>query len=174
MLSLALSAGVAVIIAVAGAGGTFAFLNSGTQSAGATVVSGSATMAVTSPLSLPTTALYPGVTISGSGTVKNTGTVPLRLRFAGLTQSTSVNAFTSALTIGAAIGSSPSSCATGFSPSWTATFAAVAPQEIAVTLAPGASAVVCVSVSLPNAAPATANGQSAAGFALLVDGRQVP
>ena len=174
MLALALAATVAVGVAVVTAGGTYAFLTSSAQSAEATIVSGTATLGVTAPLALPTTPLYPGVTISGSGTVRNTGSVPLRLRIAGLSQSTPVNPFTSALTVGVAIGASSAACSAGFTPTWTATFAAVTPTELALTLAPGASTVLCVSVALPTGAAAGANAQTAAGFSLLVDGRQVP
>jgi hypothetical protein len=173
MRVLALGAAVAVVLAAVTAGGTYAFLSSSAQSAGATIVSGTATLGVTTPLALPTTPLYPGATINGSGTVRNTGSVPLRLRIAGLGQSTTVNPFTSALTIGVAVGASASACSAGFTPTWTATFASVAPTDLALTLAPGASAVLCVSAALPAAAVAGANGQAAAGFSLLVDGRQV-
>ncbi|SDZ09853.1 hypothetical protein SAMN05216554_2384 [Herbiconiux ginsengi] len=174
MLALALGATVAVVLAAVTAGGTYAFLRSSAQSAGATLVGGTATLVVTTPLALPSTALYPGQTVSGSGTVRNTGAVPLRLRIAGLTQSTTVNPFTSALTVGVAIGASAAACSAGFTPTWTATFAAVVPTELTVRLAPGDSAVVCVSVSLPLDAPAGANAQAGAGFSLVLDGRQVP
>jgi predicted ribosomally synthesized peptide with SipW-like signal peptide len=174
MLALALGVIVAIVVAALGAGGTYAFLTSSAQSAGATIVSGTAALEVTTPLALPTTPLYPGVTISGSGAIRNSGSVPLKLRITGLGQSTTVNPFSSALTVGVAIGASSTACSAGFTPTWTATFAAAVPTELALTLAPGASAVLCVSVALPTAAPTGANGQTAAGFSLLLDGRQVP
>jgi tripartite-type tricarboxylate transporter receptor subunit TctC len=179
MLMVAASAGTAVVLAVAAAGGTYAFLNSSRQVPGATLTAGTATLAVTTPLALTPTTLYPGSSVRGTAVVSNTGNVPLRLRVAGLTPPGSATAFTSALTIGVGIVTASTECSDTFVPTWTGTFASATPADLPVTLArpstpavPASSAMICVRVALSTTAPDGAKTQPAANFAVLIDGRQ--
>ncbi|MGA1838006.1 hypothetical protein VD659_13860 [Herbiconiux sp. 11R-BC] len=170
----AVAAGAGVALAVAAAGGTYALLNSQAVAAAAvTLTSGDASLAVTTALSLPTTALYPGATVSGSAVVKNTGTIPLKLRVTGLTLSGGATSFSGALTVGVAAGASAAACSGGFTPEWTGVFASAPAAELSTTLAAGASVFFCVSAALPTGAPDAARGSSAASFAVLIDGRQL-
>lgn len=167
--SAGLLAGVA--IAVIAAGGTYAYLSStATVPSGARLTAGSAALSVSTPLSLPTTALYPGFAVAGSAVVTNTGTVPLVLRSQGLTPPAVGTPFTGALTVGVAVVANAAACTTAVSPTVSGTFAAPPSGDLG-TLAVGASATVCVRASLPAAAPANAANTGSASFAVLVDGR---
>ncbi|GAA2237410.1 hypothetical protein N1031_11495 [Herbiconiux moechotypicola] len=170
-LALAAASG-AVVLAVVASGGTYALLNSSATVPGAVVRSGTATLAVTTALSLPTTVLYPGISISGSAIVQNTGNVPLSLRIAGLSRTSSATDFASSLTVGVSTVATSASCP-AVSTAWTGTFASATPTDLSVRLAQNGSVRVCVSVSLPVGAPATANANAATTFILSLDGRQV-
>jgi len=176
--SLLVAAGAAsagIVLAVSATGGTYAYLNSAAATGGAVLQSGNAALAVTA-LSLPTPALYPGRTTRGSATVTNTGTIPLKLRVAGLTFSSATSAFSSALVIGAglpATGTTVADCANAFPSTWSGTRAAPAPAPLNTTLAAGASVVLCVSVTLPTNAPDAARSNTDAAFVVTVDGSQL-
>lgn len=163
-----------MVLAVLVAGGTYAFLTSSVAAAGATLRSGTATIAVAPGFALPGTVLYPGAAIRGSAVVTNTGQVPLQLRVAGLTPPAGATPFSSALTIGVGVAASAAACTAGSTPLWSGTFAAAPAADLAgVTLAPGASTTLCVTASLPTTAPDAAKGQPAAAFSVLIDGRQI-
>lgn len=175
LLGAAGAAAVGVLLAVLAAGGSYASLNSSASARPAAVLkAGNAALAVTTPLGLPSTPLYPGLTVRGSAVVQNTGTIPLQLRVAGLTRTSGATDFAAALTVGVAVGASAAACAAGFTPTWSGTFAAAPAGSLPLpALAVGASAVICVSVTLPTSAPATAAGAAATSFTVLLDGRQL-
>lgn len=169
-----------IILSIAGAGGTSAFLTSGASAAAGTTVvtSGTAGLTIT-PAALSMTALYPGLTLYGSVTATNTGDVPLSIGVSGLSApTTGSNALSRALIIGlgaAASGdaASTAACAAGsVAPGWTGTFAAAVPGAIGSTLPVGASRVLCLSVALPLTAPTASQGQSADGFTVRIVGTQ--
>lgn len=173
LLLTAAAAGAAVLLAVLAAGGTYAFLNSSAAVAGATLRAGTATLAVAPGFALPGTVLHPGTAIRGSAVVSNTGQVPLQLRVSGLTPPATGSAFSNALTVGVGVATSAAACTAGNTPLWTGTLASASAADLTgVTLAPGASTTLCVTVGLPSSAPDAAKGASAAAFSLLVDGRQ--
>ncbi|TFB87205.1 hypothetical protein E3O44_08730 [Cryobacterium algoricola] len=159
----------AVILAVLGAGGSYAFLNtSAPVSAATTITSGTATVSV-SPLSLPTTPLYPGATISAPVTVTNTGDVPLAIRVAGLTAPSPAIPVSSWLTVGLAVGACPAVPA----PSWSAVVGTTpAVAALGATVPVGASIVLCVSVALSYDAPQPAVDQLSTTFGVTIDGIQ--
>ena len=65
-------------------------------------------------------------------------------------------------------------CSAANTPLWAGTFTAAPAADLpAVTLAPGTSVTLCVSVTLSSTAPNAAQGQPAAPFTVLVDGRQI-
>ncbi len=167
------SVAVAICLAVLAAGGAYALLNSSasTESA-ATITSGTAALAV-SPLTMSTTALYPGLITYGAATVTNTGDVPLSVRITGLTSPTATTPFSQSLTIGVGIVASPAACSNGtFTPAWTGTFPSATTAVVGSALAVGSSATFCVSVAMPLTAVPGSQGQSAANFGILIDGIQ--
>ena len=164
---------VAICLAVTAAGGTYALLNSSAPvSPVATITSGTAALTV-STLSLSTAGMYPGLTVYGPVMVNNTGDVPLTMRVTALTPPTASTTFSQSLTIGVAVVASLAACTTGVVPTWTGTFAAAAAGVIGSTLAVGGSAILCVTVTLPLAAPAGSQSQSATNFGLQINGTQV-
>lgn len=170
--STAVAVGVALV--VSGAGGTSAFLSAGATvaPAGGVITSGTAALTVTA-LTLPTTALYPGLTLYGAVTVSNAGDVPLSVVVSGLTE-TAPNDFTSALIVGVGAADSAAACSAGtVTPGWTGTLANAPAGPIGATLAVGASGMLCVSVTLLPAAPTGGQGLSGAGFGLRLGGTQV-
>ena len=176
--TLAISA--ALILSLSGAASTGAFLTSGAAAApgGAVITSGTAELSVTA-LSLPTPALYPGLTVYGAVTATNNGNVPVSIGVAGLTAPTTTsNSLSQALVIGlgaAATGdaAATAACAAGtVSPGWTGTFATAVAGPIGSTLPVGASRVLCVSVTLPLTAPSASQNQVATGFRLRIIGTQ--
>ena len=162
----------ATLLATTAVGGTYALLNaSAAAGPGVTIQAGSAALSITSPLSMPGSALYPGARSAGTVAVRNDGTVPLALRLAGLTPPTVSNELAQSLVVGVRVVSSTGDC-TAAGPAPTGTFASTQVADLGVTLAPQATAILCVSVLLPTKAPSGSQGQ-AVNFGLLIDGRQV-
>ncbi|WP_271206429.1 hypothetical protein [Herbiconiux flava] len=171
MLVATALAGGAVLLGTVASGSTFALLNSSATSPGAVVRSGTAELGVSTALSLATTPLYPGATVSGSAVVTNSGQVPLSVRVAGLALTGTATTFSSALTVHVSAISSGSCPAVPTA--WQGTFASSTPTDLAVRVVPGGTARVCVGVTLPASAPASAAGAAPAAFTLSIDGRQV-
>ena len=172
VLAAAASLLLALLLAVFGAGGTYAlWSSSAAASTAVTVSSGSAALTV-GTLALPTTGLYPGLTVYAPVTAQNTGTVPLALRVTGVVPATGSTALSGSLTMGVAAAVSAAACAAGVAPTWKNTAGGALPAVVATpALAPGASVVLCVSLEMSSAAPTTAQGQSA-GFGIRLDGLQ--
>lgn len=163
----------AVIIGVLGAGGTYALWNSSAPLPAATLKSGTATLAVSAPLSMATDPLYPGRTVYGTATVANTGDVPLVLSVSALAGPGTPDAFSQSLTVGVGVVDSAATCAAGtFTPTWTGTFAAATAGTLSSTATLGGSRIVCVSVSMSGSASAAALGKPAATFSLTLTGTQ--
>lgn len=175
----------AVILAIGvsglAVGGTYARWNK-TQDvnvkAASVIVSGTAGLAVTTALAMPTTPMYPGLTVYGSAVVQNTSTstspLALSLRSTGLTLPVS-NPFSQALTIGLATAKSAVDCSAGaVTSSWvTETFASPASATVGSPFPSGASTVLCVSATLSaSAAPNAAENQSVSNFTVAIDGIQ--
>ncbi|ANP71290.1 hypothetical protein [Cryobacterium arcticum] len=177
VLALTVGALAAALLGASAAGGTGAFLTAraSTPAAPTVITSGTAALTLTA-LTLPGTALYPGLTLYGAVTATNTGDVPLLLGVAGLTPpsvATASNALSQALSVGLGAADSSAACTAGTAtPTWRGSFAQAPAGLLGVTLAVGASRTLCVSVSLPASAPASSQGQSATGFALRVTGTQ--
>jgi hypothetical protein len=169
MASVAVASVVAIILAVLGAGGSYAYLNASAPVAStSSITSGTATLTV-STLTLPTSLLYPGATISAPVTVTNTGDVPLALRIAGFTPPTPATTLSASLSIGLFVGVCPAVPA----PTWSALLSSTpVVTSLGKTLPIGGSTVLCVSVTLPLSAPATTLGQSATNFGIVIDGIQ--
>jgi hypothetical protein len=152
------------LLATSEIGGTAAFLNASatTAPAASVITSGTADLTV-SALSLPATTLYPGLTLYGAVTARNTGDVPLTLLASGLTVTgPAANELSTSLVIGVGVAPSAAACAAGaVTPAWSGTLAAQAAGPIGMTLRAGSPQVLCVSVALPVTAPASCQGQSA-------------
>ena len=163
------SVGLACGLAILASGGSYALLNSRAPiSPAATLTSGTATLTATS-LILPNVLLYPGATISAPVTVTNTGSVPLALRVVGLTPPNPVTALSASLTVGLVVGACPVLPA----PTWTSSLNTTpAIVDLGTTLPVGGTAVLCVSITLSSAAPATAQGLTATNFGIVIDGIQ--
>jgi hypothetical protein len=176
---LVLTVGVlaATVLGVSAAGDSSAFLTARASTAAVPTVitSGTAALSV-SALSMPTTALYPGLTLYAAVTATNTGDVPLLLGVAGLTPpsaATASNALSQALIVGLGAADSSAACAAGTAtPAWRGSFAQAPAGLLGVTLAVDASRTLCVSVTLPATAPTASQGQSSTGFALRITGTQ--
>ncbi|MGP3533334.1 hypothetical protein ACTU3I_00960 [Microbacterium sp. RD1] len=169
MLLAALGTAGAILLGILAGGGTFAAWASSASAAGpATVTAGSASLSL-SPLSLNATDLYPGKTVFGATTVRNTGTTPLAL---SVQPAAAATAFISALAVSVGQGSSAADCTAGkVAPAATTSLGAAA--NPGVTLAPGVSVVLCMGVGLPSGAPAAAAGAASTALVLTVSGTQV-
>jgi hypothetical protein len=154
-LSGAVATAIAVVLAVAGSGATFAILSSNTVAMPSTAITaGTATVDVTSPAAF--TLLTPGVVQGRSVTVTNTGNAALGLTvesatFSGtLAASTNVALLSGAVTCDGASGTAV----------WTRTPATTPTGPIAITLAAGASTTLCLTMTVAPDAPATAANSS--------------
>ncbi|MDJ0350923.1 hypothetical protein [Cryobacterium sp. PH29-G1] len=167
-----LSFAAAILLASTAAGGTYALLSSAASTGPvSSIQSGTATLTVT-PLSMPVTALYPGLTLFSPVTVSNVGNVPLNVQITSLTAPATTE-LSAALTIGLSVTTTSAACIAGATPTWTGTFASAAPTNVGPALAVGNSAVLCVSVALGIAAPHLSQNQTAANFGLVITGLQV-
>lgn len=164
----------ATLLATAAVGGTYALLNSSAAAGPAvTIQAGSAALSISSALLLPKTPLYPGASKAGTVEVRNDGTVSLALRFAGLTPPTTETALSKALIVGVSVVKTASECTSNLTPTITGTFADAPAAVLETSLAPGISAILCVSVKLSADAPSGSQSQTSTSFGLLIDGRQV-
>ncbi len=164
--------GFGVIVAVTGAGTTFAFLNAQGMTSSSTVQAGNASLTVSynGGTAAPTatipdavwTNMLPGDAISQQVTVAN----PSAAKFAVSSRLSALGYYEVRTALGA--------CGTAVIPA-----AALATTPTALTtLAPGASAVVCIQVKLSTTAPSTlqpgsAGAIAAVPFTLVFDGTQV-
>ena len=163
----------AILLAVLGAGGSYALLNSSASLSSATTIRSGTAALTLSALTLPTTALYPGAVVFAPVTVTNSGSVPLAVRATALTPPLAQTSLSGALTIGLAIAASAAVCSAGsVAPTWSGTFASASAASLGKTIPVGGSAILCVSVTLSSTAPATAQGQSATNFGIVIDGIQ--
>ncbi|MEO7005590.1 MAG: hypothetical protein ABI065_01045 [Terrimesophilobacter sp.] len=163
----------AVLIALLATGGTYALWNGEATVPGGTMRAGAASFAVT-PIpgqALPTTALYPGLTIYGGYTATNTGDVPLALSVQSLSGSASPTAFSSALSIAVGAVGTPAECTAGFPVGWTGGFASPA-GTLGLVLAAGQSTTLCLSVTLPVTAANGIQGSAAPDFRVVIGGVQ--
>ena len=163
---------VAIVVAVLGAGGTFALWNSAAAaSTPATVKSGTATLAVTSPLAMSTATLYPGAVITGPVAFTNTGDTPLALQVTALSAGLPVTTFSQALTVGIGAGTAAACLAGTVTATWTGTASSFVAGGIGVTVASGAITNLCISITLATSAASSAQGLSAS-VSLTVVGSQ--
>lgn len=165
----ALGAALVSVLGIVAGGGTYALWNdTATVDAGAVLTAGTAELAV-SATPLAATDLYPGRTVSTATTVRNTGTVPLAL---SLTAGGTDTDFTRALLVSTGPTTTPADCTAGRVPaSRSAAVGTVA--DLGITLAPGASTMLCVGIGLPATAPATAAGTASTPLTLTISGAQV-
>ncbi|WP_106816692.1 hypothetical protein [Microbacterium timonense] len=169
----ALGAVGAIMLGVLAGGGTFAIWTAAAPAASAvTLRAGSASLTATS-LQLSAANLYPGRAAFAPTTVRNTGTTPLALTVDPVTSSTGATAFTAAVavTIGKAV--SAADCTAGRVPATVSTRVGGAASDLQVTLAPGASQILCVGAGLPQDAPAAAAGGAASVLTITLSATQV-
>ncbi|MDP4333544.1 TasA family protein [Curtobacterium sp. A7_M15] len=173
----ALTLVVAVVTALLGTGSTYALWN-GTASTTASTVRSATAIISTGPLSAMNMAvLGPGGGVTGTFTVRNTGSIPLTMRVA--TTSTNVAYATNStpaavlgeLTLRLAVVGSTADCRTGLSGA-SGRLAAFDTGSGSFTLPAGASAVGCVEMDLDADAPQTVAG-AVTDFTLTVTGTQV-
>lgn len=165
----------ALFIGVIATGGTYALWNKSTTIAGGTVTAGSAGLVISSPLTMPSTLLYPGLSTYGAFVVTNTGTVPLQLSVQSLTGITATpfsQSLTVAVAIAPAVSAAVADCPSLASYPWSRISTSPTAGALGSTLNAGASATLCVSTALAANAPATAQGQSVPAFTLTIGGIQ--
>jgi hypothetical protein len=140
----------AIVFSVSAAGATYAYLTASTQvvlvSSGettATITAGTATLTVNAD-AISLTGLYPGDVRRAPVTVTNTGTTALALSVDSIVGTSTTNGLTASVAAGACPG----------------TGTAVASGPIGVTVAPGASTVVCLAVGMALTAPSAAQSVS--------------
>lgn len=168
---------VAVIATVLGTGGTYALWNGSAATAASTVKSGTAAITVGALSTMNTGVLAPGTGVTGTFTVKNTGTIPLTMRVA--TTATKVayatNSSTSAVlaeeTLRLSLVATTSDCTSGLSGS-SGRVAAFDTGSGYYTMPAGASGVGCVEMVLDADAPQSVAG-AVTDFTLTVTGTQV-
>ena len=166
LLTTAMALALAVVLAVAAAGGTYALWNTQQGVGGGVITTGSAALTVTGATALPTTGLYPGQTTTGELAVTNIGTVPLRLRLDGLatpatTAGGSAAVFATALRISLWPKTGTTCAVPPAHPAWSGRVGAPA-TDLGLTLHPGTTQAFCLAVTLPPEAPSGAQGGSAA------------
>ncbi|CAN5325581.1 hypothetical protein BH09ACT1_BH09ACT1_19830 [soil metagenome] len=165
----------AIALALFATSGSYALWNKSVPAvSSSTITSGSASLAITSALAVPSTPMYPGLTIYAPATVSNTGSVDLALT-AKLTGPATATTYSAALTIGMATATSAANCSAGtVDSSWsTATFASPNVATFGSTL-PDASTgnVICVSITLASTVAASAEGAAASSFSIALTGTQ--
>ena len=161
--------GVAIVIALAAAGGTFAYFSSTTPLSAGTVTAGDAALRIQNVASYPitgldTTALLPGVPVFTSTplTVANTGTASLSVT-QGAASFGAVNPINGYLVFAVGrVSNATTSCTAG----------AGTALGSGYTLAPQTTMKVCVTVTLSLSSPGTVAGQSTS-FSIPLDGAQV-
>ncbi|WP_394771216.1 hypothetical protein [Lacisediminihabitans sp.] len=166
---------VALLVGVIATGGTYALWNTSTTIAGGTVKAGAATLVVSSPLTMSSTPLYPGLTTYGAFVVTNSGDVPLQLSVQSLTgviASSFSRSLTVSVTVDPRVGGTVADCPGLASYPWSLVSTAPTTGSLGSTLNTGASATVCVSTTLDSGAPTAAQGQSAPAFVLTIGGTQ--
>lgn len=166
---------VALVIALAATGGTYATWNKSQALSSATLKAGTASLTLTTISALPSAGLYPGQSSYGSYSVTNTGDTALTLTVASLTAPPTQNAYSQAIAIGVATATTSANCLAGTvsSPWWTGTFAAQVPGGVSAVAVPkGGSVVLCLRVSLPGSAANGMQGMTASGFGVTVGGVQ--
>jgi len=162
----------AIVLGVLAGGGTFALWTVAAPAASAvTLQAGSAGLTSTA-LQLSATNLYPGRTVYAATTVSNTGTTPLALTIDPVT-STAATPFTTAVAVSVGKTSSAADCTAGRVPATVTTTVGAAGSDLQLTLAPGASQLVCIGVGLPQNAPAAAAGAAASTLTITISGTQV-
>ncbi len=165
----------ALFVGVIATGGTYALWNKSTNIAGGTVKAGAASLVISSPLTMPSTLLYPGLTTYGTFVVTNSGDVPLQLTVQSLTgvASTSFSqSLTVAVAVNPAIGATFADCPGLASYPWSRIATSPTAGSLGSTLNVGASATLCVSTALALNAATTAQGQAVPGFVLTIGGTQ--
>ena len=174
LLLAATGAAGAVVLGVLAGGGTFAVWNTTASAASAaTLRAGSSSLSVTS-LPLSATGLYPGRTVYGASTVRNTGTTALALSLDSVTGPKPATPFTSAVMVSAGTARSAADCTAGLgAPAATAAVGSSPHAPLGATIAPGASVLLCVGLGLPVGAPASAAGGTASSLTISISGTQV-
>jgi hypothetical protein len=165
----------ALFVGVIATGGTYALWNKSTNIAGETVKAGAAALVISSPLTMPSTLLYPGLTTYGTFVVTNSGDVPLQLTVQSLTgvASTSFSqSLTVAVAIDPAVGATVADCPSLASYPWSRISTSPTAGSLGATLNAGASATLCISTALASNAATTAQGQAVPGFSLTIGGTQ--
>ena len=165
----------ALFVGVIATGGTYALWNKSADITGASVKAGAAALVISTPLTMPTTLLYPGLTTYGAFVVTNTGTVPLQLSVQSLTGVTATpfsQSLTVAVAIDPAVGATVADCPSLASHPWSRISTSPTAGALGSTVNAGASATLCVSTALAANAPATAQGQSVPAFTLTIGGIQ--
>ena len=168
----ALGAAGAIVLGVLAGGGTFALWTVAAPAASAVTLQAGSAGLTSTPLQLSATNLYPGRTVYAATTVSNTGTTPLALTIDPVT-STAATPFTTAVAVSVGKTSSAADCTAGRVPATVTTTVGAAGSDLQLTLAPGASQLVCVGVGLPQNAPATAAGAAASVLTITISGTQV-
>ncbi|MDR7185053.1 hypothetical protein J2X85_002087 [Microbacterium trichothecenolyticum] len=168
----ALGAAGAIVLGVLAGGGTFALWTVAAPAASAVTLQAGSAGLTSTPLQLSATNLYPGRTVYAATTVSNTGTTPLALTIDPVT-STAAAPFTTAVAVIVGKTSSAADCTAGRVPATVTTTVGAAGSDLQLTLAPGASQLVCIGVGLPQNAPAAAAGAAASTLTITISGTQV-
>ncbi|MEV4687384.1 hypothetical protein [Microbacterium sp. LWH3-1.2] len=164
----------AIAFGILAGGGTFALWTAAAPAAAAVTLQAGSSGVTATPLDLSATGLYPGRTIYAATTVRNTGTTPLALTIDPVTSSTAATPFTSAVAVTVGQAASAADCTAGrIAGGETTGVGAAAASDLRLTLAPGASQLLCVGVGLPLTAPAAAAGGAASVLTITISGTQV-
>ncbi|WP_019178907.1 hypothetical protein [Microbacterium yannicii] len=170
----ALGTAAAIVLGVLTGGGTYAAWNvAATASAAATLQAGSAGLTA-SNLQLSAAGLYPGRTVYAASTVRNTGTTALALTIDPVKGPAAPTPFTQSLVISAGKAATAADCSAGRATAGaTIGIGAATGSDLKLSLAPGASTLLCIGVGLPQNAPAAAAGAAASAVTITISGTQV-
>lgn len=165
----------AIVLGVLAGGGTFAVWTVAAPAAAATTTLRAGSAGLTAgALNLSAAGLYPGRTLYASTTVTNSGTAPLALTLDPVKGPAAPTTFTASLVVSVGKTVSSADCTAGrVTPTVTTPVGAAAGSDLQLTLAPGASTILCIGIGMPQTAPAAAAGAAASALAITVSGTQV-
>lgn len=173
MLAVFVSCVVAIVVALSATAGSYALWNGTATVTGATITAGSSAVTINGAATASPTlgALGPGESAVTPLTIANTGTTPVSVAVTGTAIGADPASLAASLTATLTPVAGAASCVAGLAGS-TGPLNGFTTTASPVSLAKGASTVLCLRLTLSTSAPRATQGQSAA-FTMTLTGTQV-